>query len=76
MSEGGTIMVLEKPIQPETYINTVRRAAGLDELESEDKSEKDVLKVKLKEKLKKADKKTLQDVMKILDTEPEGGNKQ
>ena len=55
---------------------TVRRAAGLDELESEDKSEKDVLKVKLKEKLKKADKKTLQNVMKILDSESEGGNKQ
>ena len=45
-----------------------------DEQESEDKSEKDVLTVKLKEKLKKADKKTLQDVIKMLDTEPEGGN--
>jgi CheY-like chemotaxis protein len=75
-SEGGTIMVLEKPIQPDVYINTVRRAAGLDELESEDKSEKDVLKVILKEKLKKADKKTLQNVMKLLDPESEGGNKQ
>ena len=72
-SEGGTILVLEKPIQPANYINTVRRAVGLEEIESDEKSEKDVLQVRLKEKMKTADKKTLEDVMKMLDKEAEGG---
>jgi hypothetical protein len=39
----------------------------MDELASEDGSEKDVLKVKLKEKMKKADRKSLEDALKILE---------
>ena len=70
-SEAGTITVIEKPIQPDSYINAVRRAVGLDELASVETSEKDVLKVKLTKKLKLADKKTLEDVLKILDDAPD-----
>ncbi len=70
-SEGGTILVIEKPIEPLLYINTIRRAIGLEEIESEETGEKNVLKVKLKERMKTADKKTLEDVLKILDKERE-----
>ena len=70
-SEGGTILVIEKPIKPLLYVNTIRRAIGLEEIESEETGEKNVLKVKLKERMKTADKKTLEDVLKILDEERE-----
>ena len=70
-SEGGTILVIEKPIKPLLYVNTIRRALGLEEIESEETGEKNVLKVKLKERMKTADKKTLEDVLRILDKEQE-----
>lgn len=68
-SEGGTITVIEKPIQPLNYVNTIRKAIGLEEIESEETGEKNVLKVKLKERMKTADKKTLEDALRILDKE-------
>lgn len=72
-SKGSIMMVIDKPIQPISYINTIRKALGMEEIESEEKSEKDVLKTQLKERMKTADKKTLEDVMRILDKKPEGG---
>ena len=72
-SPESTVLVVEKPIQPAAYINLVRKAAGLDELAPEDAGEQDLLKMKLKEKMQAADKKTLEDVMKILDKKTKGG---
>lgn len=65
-SDAGTITVIEKPIQPDEYINAIRRAIGMDELASVGTSEKDLLKFKLKEKLESADQKTLRSVLKML----------
>ena len=53
-------LLLDRGIKPE-------------ELPSEETGESDVLKVKLKEKMKTADKKTLEDALKILDKKKEGG---
>ncbi len=69
-SDDGTVVVVEKPIQPIPYINTIRSVLGMDELPSEETSEKDVLKVKLKEKMKSADRKALEDALRILDNDP------
>ena len=66
-SENSIMLVVEKPIQPEGYVNAIRKAIGMEELESESKGEKDVLKLQLREKMKSADSKTLKDVLKILD---------
>jgi CheY-like chemotaxis protein len=74
-SKDAMMTVVEKPIQPELYINAVRAAVGLDELPSEELGEKDVLKVQLKEKMKSANKDTLKDVLKILEKESRGGEK-
>lgn len=74
-SAESIMLVVEKPIQPASYVNIVRKAAGLDEIVSEETGEKEVLKVKLKEKMKNADKKTLEDVMKMLDKDTEGGKR-
>jgi CheY-like chemotaxis protein len=68
-SKGSTVIVIEKPIQPVSYVNAMRRAVGLEEVESEEKGELDVLRVKLKEKIKAADKKTLEDALRILEHE-------
>jgi CheY-like chemotaxis protein len=70
-SKAGTILIVEKPIKPLPYINTIRRALGMDEIASEETGEKDVLKVRLKEKMKSADRKTLEDVLKILNKDTE-----
>ena len=64
--QNGTLLVLEKPVQPTPYINTIRQAVGLEEIESEESAEKDVLKVQLKEKMKTADRKALEDALNIL----------
>lgn len=73
-SKDATMLVVEKPIRPEVYINAVRAAVGLEELLTEDLGEKDVLKVQLKERMKSADKDTLKDVLKILE-KGSGGEK-
>ena len=70
-SKAGTILIVEKPIKPIPYIITLRRALGMDEIVSEETSEKDVLKVQLKEKMKSADRQTLEDVLKILNKDTE-----
>ena len=70
-SKAGTILVVEKPIKPLPYINTIRTALGMDEIASEETGEKDVLKVQLKEKMKSADRQTLKDVLKILNKDNE-----
>jgi len=74
-TENSTMLVVEKPIQPAAYINSIRKAVGLEEIECEEKGEQDVLKVKLKEKMKSADSNTLKNVLKILDDKKEGGGK-
>ena len=74
-SEGATMTIVEKPIQPPVYINAVRKAVGLEELASEELGEKDVLQVRLKEKMKAADKDTLKDVLKMLEKESGGRKK-
>jgi CheY-like chemotaxis protein len=71
-SKDATMLVVEKPIQPAGYLNTIRKAIGLEEIESEEKGEQDVLKVQLKEKMRSADSETLKDVLKILDKKREG----
>ena len=63
----GTMFIVDKPIHPPAYINTVRQALGMPAIESEGTGEEDVLKVRLKEKMKSADKKKLEDALKILD---------
>jgi CheY-like chemotaxis protein len=71
--KDGTMFVVDKPIDPPAYVNTVRRALGMFEIELEGTGEEDILKVKLKEKIKSADKKKLEDALKILDQAAEGG---
>ncbi|MBN2243688.1 MAG: response regulator [Acidobacteria bacterium] len=71
--EDGTMFIVDKPIDPPAYVNTVRRALGMSEIEPEGTGEEDVLKVRLKEKMKSADKKKLEDALKILDHGAEGG---
>lgn len=66
-SEGGTMVVVEKPIQPIPFVNTIRSVLGMDEIVSEETAEKDVLKVKLRERMKTADTKTLEDILRILE---------
>jgi CheY-like chemotaxis protein len=66
-SEGGTMVLVEKPIEPIPYMNAILRVLGMDEIVSEETSEKDVLKVKLKEKMKTADRKSLEDALRILE---------
>lgn len=66
-SEGGTMVVVEKPIEPAIYMNAILRVLGMDEIVSEETSEKDVLRVKLKEKMKTADRKTLENALRILE---------
>ena len=63
----GMMFIVDKPINPPAYVNTVRRALGMSEIEPEETGEEDVLKIKLKEKIKSADKKKLEDALKILD---------
>ena len=70
---AGTMFIVDKPINPPVYVNTVRRALGMPEIEPEVTGEEDILKVKLKEKIKSADKKKLEDALKILDQAVEGG---
>jgi CheY-like chemotaxis protein len=70
-SESGTMVVVEKPIEPVSYVNSIRRVLGMDEIVSEETSEKDVLRVKLREKMKTADRKTLEDALKILEEGPQ-----
>jgi len=74
-SEEATVLVVEKPIQPQKYVNTIRRAVGLEETAEEDIGEADVLKIKLREKMKSADKDTLKDILRILEKES-GGEKE
>lgn len=71
-SEGCKMVVVEKPIRPDVYVNAIRSVVGLDELASEEGGETDVLKVRLKEKMKGADKETLKSVLKILDKDAGG----
>jgi CheY-like chemotaxis protein len=71
-SKGGTMLVVEKPIEPVNYVNAIRRALGMDEIASEETSEKDVLRVKLKDKMKNADRKTLEDALRILEEGSDG----
>ncbi len=73
--KDGVMMVLEKPVQPVSYVNTILKAMGMEEMASEETGESDVLKVKLKEKMKTADRKTLEDALKILDQDKKGGEK-
>jgi len=73
-AEGPALKVVEKPINPPSYVNVVRVLVGLDELETEETGEKNLLKLKMKEKMKTADKKALEDALKILD-ESTGGKK-
>jgi CheY-like chemotaxis protein len=74
-SESGTVVVVEKPIKPLPYINTIRTLLGMDEIPSEETSEKDVLKVKLKERMKSADRKALEDALRILENNPDSYEK-
>jgi CheY-like chemotaxis protein len=71
--KDGTMLIVDKPINPPAYVNAVRRALGMAEIEMEGTGEEDILKVKLKEKMKSADKKKLEDALKILDQAAEGG---
>jgi len=71
--EAGTMFIVDKPINPPAYVNTVRRALGMSENDLEGTGEESILKVRLKEKIKFADKKKLEDALKILDQATEGG---
>ena len=73
--KAGKMFIVDKPINPPAYVNTVRRALGMSEIELEGTGEEDILKVRLKEKIKSADKKKLEDALKILDQGAEGGEK-
>jgi CheY-like chemotaxis protein len=73
--KDGTMFIVDKPIDPPAYVNTIRRALGMPETELEGTGEEDILKVKLKEKIKSAGKKKLEDALKILDQAEEGGEK-
>jgi CheY-like chemotaxis protein len=66
-SGDGKMVVVEKPIDPPDYVNAIRRALGMDELASEATSEKDVLRVKLKEKMKTADREALENALRMLE---------
>lgn len=66
-TEDSILLVLEKPVEPSLYINAIRQSIGLPEVESEETSEKDRLRMQLKEKLKTADKKALEEALKLLE---------
>ena len=51
-------------------MSVARTVLGMDELPSDETSEEDVLKFKLKEKMKSADRKALEDALRILDNDP------
>ncbi|MEW6443812.1 MAG: response regulator [bacterium] len=61
--QAGRMRVLEKPVQPEAYANAIREAAGLEALEAEGNRE---LKDRVAEGIRKADKGTLEQVLRIL----------
>ncbi len=62
----GVLLTLEKPVQPVAYVNAIRKAAGLEEAQVEEGGEQAVLRRQVSEKIQKATKETLQEVLKIL----------
>jgi len=62
----GVLLMLEKPIQPDAYLKAIRKAAGLEEVEVEETGEQATLRKQVAEKIQKASKETLQEVLKIL----------
>lgn len=63
---GGVLLTLEKPVQPAAYVNAIRKAAGLGETEVEEAGEQAVLRRQVSERIQKASRETLQEVLKIL----------
>lgn len=74
-SEGALMMVVEKPIEPKAYIDTIRAAVGLEELPAVEPGEEDILRVQLREKMRSADKDTLRDIMRLLEKDSGGKKK-
>lgn len=63
---GGVLLTLEKPVQPVAYVKAIRKAAGLGEAEVEEAGEQAVLRRQVSERIQKASRETLQEVLKIL----------
>ena len=64
---SGPATYLEKPINPEKYVNTVKRILGLPETELKEKSKsKDELQSELRKALESADPSKLQEALKLL----------
>lgn len=63
---GSLLLTLEKPVQPVPYVNAIRKAAGLDEIEAEETGEQAILRRQVSEKIQKASKETLREVLRIL----------
>ena len=64
--EGGVLLVLEKPVEPGPYVNTIRKAVGLEEVDLDETGTNDVLRVRLKEKMRTADRNKLEEALAIL----------
>jgi CheY-like chemotaxis protein len=73
--EGGVLMVLEKPVPPVVYISAVRQATGLEERAIGEGGKEDLLKLELKEKMRTADRKALEEALRVLNKRGKGGNK-
>jgi hypothetical protein len=64
--QEGILLMIEKPVQPVTYVNAIRNAIGLREMEAMEGGEEDVLRDKITERIRTTDKSTLREVLKIL----------
>jgi len=62
----GVLLVLEKPVQPALYLSTIRTALGTGEGGVEEPGGNVVLRSHVAEKLRNADQKTLEEILRVL----------
>ncbi len=63
--KGGTLMVIEKPVQPIPYVNAIRKAVGLAPIGPEH-GEEEALRLRIAETIRSCDKATLQDILRMI----------
>ncbi len=64
---GNTLFVIEKPVKPDVYLNTLGKALGLKDDELVKKGEAEALRIELAEKIKTTDKAKLKALLKVLE---------
>ncbi|MEW6364013.1 MAG: response regulator [Acidobacteriota bacterium] len=66
-AKGAPVQLLEKPVKPDEYVNTIRKALGLEPLDFDLDENSQALRVRLFEKIKSADKETLKVALRALE---------